>query len=106
MPAVADKPPAVAWRPQSSGQELVLTCPLDELLLEGNRGGGKTDVLLADFAQHVGKGFGEAWKGILFRKEFPQLEEVRAKIMRTWPRIFPGTHLRGDDEYHFLTGER
>ena len=47
-------------------------CP--EIFYGGARGGGKTAGSLLDFLQdiHIGK----PWKGILFRRTFPELEEV------------------------------
>ena len=44
------------WAAQEGSQKAFLSCPVFECLLHGNRGGGKTDTLLMDFAQHVGKG--------------------------------------------------
>lgn len=69
---------------------LFLSCPIFEALLEGTRGGGKTDALLMSFAQHCGKGFGEHWRGALFRLTYPQLADVVAKSKRWFYRIFPG----------------
>lgn len=80
----------VAWAPQPGSQELFLACPLPEVLLHGTRGGGKTDALLMDYAQHVGRGYGAAWRGILFRETYPQLADVVAKSERWFRVIFPG----------------
>ena len=49
-----------AWAPQPGSQVAFMACPIEEILLEGNRGGGKTDVLVAKFCKYVGKGFGPA----------------------------------------------
>ena len=77
------------WVPQQGSQESLMRCPFWEVLLEGNRGGGKTDVLIMDFLQDVGVGHGAAWRGILFRESFPQLEDVIAKCDKWIPRMFP-----------------
>jgi hypothetical protein len=55
---------------------------IEELFFGGAVGGGKSDYLLGDFGQDVPT-YGEAWKGIIFRKSYPQLEELiqRAKVM-------------------------
>ena len=82
--------PRVVWQPQSESQRLFLSCPLYECLLEGTRGALKTDALLMDFAQHVGQGFGAAWRGILFRKEYKDLADVVAKSKKWFYQIFPG----------------
>lgn len=68
------------WQPQPGPQSLAIGAPfIGELLFGGARGGGKSDFLLGDFLQDVGQG--EHWRGIIFRKSYPELEEllVRAK---------------------------
>ncbi len=80
---------AAVWAPQPGAQEAFLSCPVFECLLEGPRGGGKTEALLMDYVQHVSRGFGEEWRGILFRRTFPQLRDVIAKSKKLIPRIFP-----------------
>ncbi len=89
----------VVWAGHPGGQREFLACPCFEVLLEGNRGGGKTDVLLMDFAQFVGRGFGPAWRGILFRQTYPNLEEVIAKANRWFPRIFHGVRYNAGSHY-------
>lgn len=79
----------VIWKPQKGSQELFLSCPILECLSEGTRGSGKTDALLMDFAQFVGRGFGAGWRGILFRETYPNLEDVIAKSKKWFYQIFP-----------------
>lgn len=79
----------VVWEPHPGSQWMFLHCPIFECLYEGTRGPGKTDALLMDFAQHVGEGYGPAWRGVLFREEFPQLEDVIVKSKKWFHRIFP-----------------
>lgn len=79
----------VTWAPQKGSQEAFLECPVFECLYEGTRGPGKTDALLMDFAQEVGKGYGQEWKGILFRHTYPQLQDVIDKSKRWFPHIWP-----------------
>ena len=78
----------VVWSPLKGSQESFLQCPLFEVLFHGNRGPGKTDGLLMAFAQHVGRGHGGAWRGIIFRQTYPQLADVVAKSQKWFPRIF------------------
>lgn len=97
-----------AWAPQAGSQRRFLTCPVFEVLIEGPRGGGKTEVLLADFAQHVGQGFGPAWRGVLFRREYKQLDDVIAKAKKLYTPIFPKARfLSSKDTFKwvFPTGE-
>lgn len=68
------------WQPQPGPQSLAIGAPfVSELLFGGARGGGKSDFLLGDFLQDIGQG--DKWRGIIFRKSYPELEEllVRAK---------------------------
>lgn len=68
------------WEPQEGPQALAIGAPfINELLFGGARGGGKSDFLLGDFLQDIH--LGPVWRGIIFRKSFPELEEliVRAK---------------------------
>lgn len=100
--------PPIAWRPNPGAQVLFLSCPIFECLLEGNRGGGKTDALLMDFAQFVGRGFGSSWTGILFRETYKQLQDAVKKSKRWFRRIFPGAQFRGglsDYKWVFPGGE-
>jgi hypothetical protein len=98
--------PPVIWEPQAGSQTRFLTCPYREVLYEGTRGPGKTDALLMSYAQHVGVGFGSAWRGILFRESFPQLKDVVAKSKRWFFQIFSDAKFN-ESEYRwtFSTGE-
>jgi len=97
----------LAWVPNAGPQRLFLACPHYEVLYEGSRGCGKTDALLMDFVQHVGIGYGEAWRGILFRQTYPQLDDIIDRSASWFTKIFP------DAKYHlqshvwkFKTGEK
>lgn len=78
----------VTWAAQPGSQAAFLSAYLVafEVLYEGTRGPGKTDTLLIDFLQHVGKGYGAEWRGVLFRKTYPQLSDVIAKSKK-WFRL-------------------
>lgn len=96
----------VVWAPQPGSQERFLSCPLFEVLIHGTRGGGKTDALLMDFAQHTGRGYGAAWRGILFRETYPQLADVQAKSERWFRQIFPNAEFnRAAMAWRWDTGE-
>ncbi len=98
----------IIWKPQEGSQELFLSCPIFECLYEGTRGPGKTDALLMDFAQFVGRGFGPAWSGILFRKEYKELQDVVKKSKKWFRQIFPGARFlesKSDYKWVFPDGE-
>lgn len=83
-------PANVVWMAQPGSQALFLACPIYEVLYHGTRGPGKTDALLMDFLQDVGKGYGEAWRGVLFRRTFPELADVIERSKKWFPMIVPG----------------
>lgn len=96
----------VSWAPQPGSQTKFLQNRTTEVLLAGNRGGGKTDALLMDFAQFVGRGFGPDWRGILFRRTFEELKDVIAKSLRWYSEIFPrATYNQGNHTWTFEGGE-
>lgn len=96
-----------AWIPQAGSQVLFLTCPIFECLFEGTRGPGKTDALLADFCQHVGRGYGANWRGILFRATYKQLSDVVAKSKAWFKLWFPGAKFNEQDyTWTFPDGEQ
>ena len=66
-----------------------MSCPAFECLYHGTRGRGATDAQLMHFAQFCGGGFGQHWRGILFRKTYKQLEDVVARSQLWFRQIFP-----------------
>lgn len=90
----------VAWKPQAGSQFRFLSSPFFETLYSGTRGVGKTEALLCDFAQHVGQGHGRAWRGILFREESTQLEDVVNKTLELFPQIW------SEDEARYVGGNQ
>ena len=98
--------PKVIWSPLPGSQQRMLSCPFHEVLLEGNRGGGKTDTLLMSFAQYVGCGFGDEWRGVIFRLTYPQLADLETKSLRWFKQIFPtAKYNRSEHFWRFEDGE-
>lgn len=98
----------VILRPQAGSQESFVNCPITEILLEGNRGGGKSLAVLMKFLMYVGKGFGSSWNGIIFRNEANPLKDAIKKAKEFIPKIFPGSKYigsAGNMHYRFPTGE-
>lgn len=89
----------IIWAPQPGSQQLFLNCPFDEVVYEGTRGPGKTDALLMSFLMNVGRGFGPNWRGILFREQANQLEDIVARTQRWFPLAFPGARFIGGRAY-------
>lgn len=78
-----------AWTP-TYRQYKLLTCPVFELLAWGNRGGGKSDWLLADFCNDVGRGLGADWRGLIIRREHKDLADIVERSKKRIPALFPG----------------
>ncbi|MGH0054348.1 MAG: hypothetical protein ACQ5SW_13235, partial [Sphaerochaetaceae bacterium] len=77
-----------------------------ECLLHGNRGGGKTDVLIMDYLQGVGRGYGSDYRGLLLREATTELGDVIAKCRKWIPKIFPTAKYNGSKKiWTFPDGE-
>ena len=53
------------------------------MLYSGTRGPGKSDALLMDFLRHVGEGWGREWRGILFRSQHKDLNDIIERSRET-----------------------
>src|SRR6266404_559318 len=94
------------WAPQPGSQQLFLKCTVEEVLYEGNRGPGKTDAALMDFCQDVNVGWGADWVGILFRKTYPELQDVIEKSRRWFKQFVPAAKFNeSKSQWEFPTGE-
>lgn len=78
------EPENVTWEPlPGTSQFVALTCPpVNELLLAGGRGWGKTDTQLMRFRRNVGIGYGSYWRGIIFDREYKNLDDLVVKSRR------------------------
>lgn len=107
----------VIWQPtpgagggiSSQGMFLLVGQPahlVKEVLFHGSRGNGKSDCLLMAYAQHVGKGWGSYWRGVIVRRQYSSLKDLITKAYRIFPRLFPGaTYNKSNREWQFPTGE-
>lgn len=70
----------VIWAPQPGPQHRFVTCPVDEIVYGGARGGGKTDAALGEFAIHESE-WGAAAQGLIIRRSAVALQPTiqRAK---------------------------
>lgn len=92
---------------KGSQEAFLASTPIFEVLYEGTRGGGKTDCLLMSFCNHVGKGHGAAWKGILFRQTYKQLTDVITKTKKWIPQIWPEAKFNHSEHtWTWPTGEQ
>lgn len=75
----------MVWHPQPGPQSSALLADwCDELFYGGERGGGKSDFQLG-YQEDGALRYGEHWRGIMFRKTFPELEELQARALQVFP---------------------
>lgn len=91
----------LVWEPQPR-QYTALVCPAFELFYGGAAGGGKSDFLLMDFVQGIQQ-YGEAWRGVIFRRTYPELEELLARAYELYPRL-RGSFSKTEKTWTFDTG--
>lgn len=85
-----------------------MSCPANELLHEGTRGPGKTDGQLMKFRRYVGLGYGRHWRGVIFDREYKNLDDLVSKSMRWFPEFGDGARfLASKSDYRWVwpTGE-
>ncbi len=100
------KEPAFVWSPQPGPQTYAITTKAfcDELLFGGSRGGGKSEFMLMDFMQDVKEWKGK-WHGILFRRSYPQLDDIVQRAQEVYRIVFGQDGWRqGDYTYRFPGG--
>jgi hypothetical protein len=102
-------PPKVVWQPQGTCQPLTLSCRCNEILVHGSRGGGKSDCQLAYYRQFVGIGYGPFWRGVIFDREYKNLDDLVAKSLKWFPLFDDGARfLASKSDYRWVwpTGEQ
>ena len=75
--------------PNREARPIFYSVPFLKPCIMGPEDRGKLNGLLWSYAQHVGKGHGAAWAGIIFRQTYPQLADVQAKSEKWFRQVFP-----------------
>lgn len=96
------------WRPQGKAQAVALAATMvGEVLMEGNRGGGKTITLIMCFVSQVGRGWGPKWRGVIFRQTHPALKDIIRQSKEWIPLIYPSAKFtHNDSTWTFPEGEQ
>lgn len=98
----------IVWQPLPGSQTHLITCPCDEILAEGTRGPGKTDVQLMKYRRYVGLGYGQHWRGVIFDREYKNLDDLVSKSLRWFPQFEDGARFhsaKADYKWVWPTGE-
>ncbi|BCA57693.1 hypothetical protein HMP06_0462 [Sphingomonas sp. HMP6] len=95
-------PPLVEFAPQPGPQAALLTCPVEDIMFGGARGGGKTYGMLLDWMKHA-LAHGRFANGIFFRRIGVSLEEVIQEAHRILPH-FGGRWMKQAGTYVFTSG--
>lgn len=101
-------PTRIVWRPLPGSQTLAMSCPAQVILYHGSRGPGKTDAQLMRFRRWVGQGFGRHWRGVIFDREYKNLDDLVSKSMRWFPEFKDGARFlssKSDYKWVWPTGE-
>jgi len=80
----------VIWKPLPGSQTLALSCPANVILFHGTRGPGKTDSQLMRFRRNVGRGYKRFWRGVIFDREYKNLDDLISKSLRWFPEFKDG----------------
>lgn len=89
-------------------QTLAMSCPAQIILFHGSRGPGKTDAQLMRFRRWVGQGFGRHWRGVIFDRQYKNLDDLVSKSMRWFPEFKDGARFlssKSDYKWVWPTGE-
>ncbi len=75
----------MVWEPQKGPQASALSADwCDELFYGGERGGGKSDFQLG-YQEDGALRYKRAWRGIMFRKTYAELEELQSRAAEIFP---------------------
>lgn len=105
--SILDKFTKVSWKPNSHAQEAALRAYLvGEVLLAGDRGGGKSATLLMLFAMWTDQGFGADWRGVIFRKSRASLEDIVNQSKKFFNEVYPSAKFNKTElQWEFPQGE-
>jgi hypothetical protein len=106
-PAAQKARRSLGLAPQPGPQlEMLLAKWCPEIFFGGARGGGKSIALLLDFLQDCGKGYGNGWRGVIFRRTYPQLKQLIEDSHRIYGKVPGAAYFKKEREWVFPGGEK
>jgi hypothetical protein len=78
------------WEALPGSQARFVGARADHLLYTGTRGPGKTDAQLYRFRRWVGLGYGPYWRGVIFDREYKNLDDIISKSKRWFTQYNDG----------------
>mgnify|MGYP006421295663 FL=1 len=97
-------PESIIWRPQQGPQTRLITCPVQDILYGGARGGGKTDGFIGKFLARWNL-YGGHLRGIFIRRTYDELDEAIARTHEIYPHL-GATWLAAKKTWAFPDGAR
>ena len=96
-------PRTVAWAPQAGPQSDLVSCPFQEILYGGARGGGKTDGVLGRVGIRAGL-YGRHYSALIVRREMPQADDMLERARELWGAV--AEFRQSDSSFRFSNGAR
>lgn len=98
------------WQPiPDSSQEQAVHTHADQTLYCGTRGCGKTAAQLMCFRNGVGRGWGDAWTGVIFDTEYKPLVNIIAQSKKFYANLGDGAvwrNAKADQFWSWPSGEK
>jgi hypothetical protein len=108
---VAERDSTGVWRlriNRVTGQLLAIQCRCNHVFFHGARGRGSTEAQLIAYRRYVGAGYGSHWRGVVFDREYKNLDDLIAKSHRLFNGRGDGAEFlasRSDYKWRWPTGE-
>lgn len=91
----------MGWEPQQGPQSSAISARwCDELFYGGERGGGKSDFQLG-YQEDGALKYADKWRGIMFRKTYPELEELQSRAVEIFPNSGATFRTQASAQYPF-----
>jgi len=87
--------------PQPGPQLLAASCPADELLFGGKRGGGKCDALIGRHLRGSER-WDRRWNGLVVRRKYKDFNELRRRWDELIAQGHPAERVGGENKTNYI----